>query len=364
MRRAEFVPRLVRAPLERTTPRRTKVLLAVAMGVILAATVLVQLEHRSAEPSSLRVPSAERAQRVFSADSWWNTPLPDATPLHPRSESILDYLSTGPDSRDGCLMLGGAGENTWGTPIYWALPSDPEYDVRSTVHPLPPELAELRIPRGARPAANNDSEMTVYDRGKGYVVALTHAEYDAAADRWSASGATISYLDSNGLHAKTDRSDDPRNTGTHRGNNGPTMAVSWDQVQSGAIRHVLKIASGPETADRHVFPMVGSDGEYQGQDRAVPPQGLRLRIKADVDLESLDLDPEAVVIARALQRYGVYIGDSGGSTALKLEDTRSEGRGQLWTLDPTAMCALPFDARYWAVVDPSYDPTRSKVADR
>ena len=35
----------------------------------------------------------------------------------------------------------------------------------------------------------------------------------------------------------------------------------------------------------------------------------------------MDLQPEALVIARALQDYGFYIGDSGGTTALKLENT-------------------------------------------
>ena len=99
--------------------------------------------------------------------------------------------------------------------------------------------------------------MSIYDRQKGYVVALSGAEYDADADAWSAEGATVTYLDSNGLHVATGRSDDPRNRGSHRGNNGATMAVELDEVRSGAVRHVLKVAAGPEVADRFVFPMVG-----------------------------------------------------------------------------------------------------------
>jgi hypothetical protein len=200
--------------------------------------------------------------------------------------------------------------------------------------------------------------MTIYDLDKGYVVALTDAEYDGADGTWSATGATVTYLDSNGLHSKTGRSDDPRNTGTHRGNNGPTMAVSWDQVQHGEVDHVLKIASGPPVSPRFVFPMVGSDGQYTGSDPNVPPEGIRLRIKPTLDLEALGLDEEALVIAEALQRYGAYIGDSGGRTALKVENTVAEGRGHLWRTERDALCALPLDARYWDVVAESYDPTR------
>jgi hypothetical protein len=135
------------------------------------------------------------------------------------------------------------------------------------------------------------------------------------------------------------------------------MAVAWNEVQAGAINHVLKVASGPELANRHVFPMVGSDGDYQGNDPAVPPEGLRFRIKPSVDLESLKLSPQALVIARALQRYGFYLGDSGGSTALKLENTVAEGRGQLWNLSADALCALPFKPAYWDVLSEGYDPS-------
>ncbi len=303
-------------------------------------------------------PSSSRAYRAFEPDSWWNTPLPATPPLDPAGDEILNYLQTAPESRGGFLTLAGAGDSPWGTPIYWAGSGDPTYDVRGIGPERPPELAHLRIPVSAEPASNNDDSMTVYDRQKGYVVALTDAHYHADDDAWTASGATVTYLDSNGLHVDTGRSDDERNTGTHRGNNGATMAASWDQVRSGAIRHVLKVAVGPELADRYVFPMVGSDGEYDGNDPAVPPEGLRLRIKPSVDLEALNLAPEALIIARALQQYGCYIGDSAGSTALKLEDTRSEGRGQLWHVSADALSVLPFTPAYWDVLAEGYDPSR------
>jgi hypothetical protein len=132
------------------------------------------------------------------------------------------------------------------------------------------------------------------------------------------------------------------------------MMVRFDEVQSGRIDHVLKVASGPEVSFRHVFPMVGSDGD--STDPAAPPQGLRFRIKPSVDLGALGLDPQALVIARALQRYGFYIGDSAGTTALKVEDTRLEGRGELWRMAPTALCGLPLTPRYWDVLPEGYQP--------
>lgn len=318
------------------------------------------------EPEGSRSPStapgtvgrSAASHRAFDADSWWNTPLPVDAPLNPAGDLILDYLRTGPESGPGCLTLAGAGDSHWGQPVYEATPGDPEYDVSGLPEPIP-ELERMRIPEGARSGSNSDSNMTVYDRERGYVVALSGARYDPGSDVWSATGATVTYLDSNGLHVDTDQSDDPRNRGTHRGNNGATMAVELADVRAGVIGHVLKAASGPEVSDRYVFPMVGSDGDYHGSDPAVPPQGLRLRIKPSVDLEDLDLDPEALVIAQALQDYGFYIGDSGGTTAVKLENTWAEGRGQLWNVSADALCEMPFTPEYWDVLTEGYDPRSS-----
>jgi len=86
---------------------------------------------------------------------------------------------------------------------------------------------------------------------------------------------------------------------------------------------------------------------------------VRLRLKPSVDLDDFDLPPAAEVIAEAIQEYGVYIGDSGGQTALKLENTDAEGRGELWNLQRDELCGLPFVPRYWEVIAESFDPSRS-----
>jgi hypothetical protein len=332
-----------------------------AVGVLGGAAALVGFQL--ARDGAKGVPPASEGrffpndrERPFPDDSWWNTPLPRHAPVDPNARQILEYLRTAPESGQGCLVLAGAGDSPWGQPMYTVSRKDPRYDVQGDFRVPLPELETLRIPQGAQAAANSDGSMTVFDPRGGFVVMLTGARYDPETDSWAAKGASVTYLRSNGLHVDTGRSDDPRNRGSHRGNNGATAAVSWDEVRDGAVRHVLKVAAGPEVSHSFVFPMVGSDGDYRGDDPAVPPQGLRFRIKPSVDLEALELPPEALVIARALQRYGFYIGDSGGTTALKLENTVAEGRGQLWRLSADALCGLPFTPRYWDVIEGGYDP--------
>jgi hypothetical protein len=293
--------------------------------------------------------------RAFTADSWWNTPVPDNAPHNPLSREILDYMSTAKQAGDGCLRLAGAGDNSWGQPIYWAKPGDPEYHIRIDRADDLPELHSVRIPVGAEAAQNGDGSMSLFDVDRGYAVAFTDAEYDDTTNTWSASGATVTYLASNGYDARTGHSSDERNAGSHRGNNAAVMMARYDEVRAGAIDHVLKVASGPEVSRRFVFPMVGSDGHARSPE--APPQGLRFRIAPSVDLAKLDLDPQTLVIAKALQKYGFYIGDSSGVTALKLEDTKASGRGQRWKMAATALCKLPFDEKYWDVLPEGYRPS-------
>jgi hypothetical protein len=281
------------------------------------------------------------AFRAFSPSSYWNTPLPKSAPADPRSGAMIRYLE-----RDSAYpyirLVGTESDGGWGEPIYWALPTDSVYNVRSTRYSLPDEFKALRIPAGARPAATADGQMTIYDLTSGGVYKLWQARYDIATDRWSAGGGSYYYLRSNGLHGSLAESDEPRNVG-HRGNPPALHAVRFDEIQAGSIDHVLKISINTPSVG-HVWPMTGSDGDSSAPN--APPQGARLRIKPEVDLARLDLSPAALVIARTLQKYGAIVGDSSGAPAsLKLENTVQEGRGRLWdgVLSVDSLQAIPFD---------------------
>lgn len=331
------------------------------MGLLVVAAVSVVLlvvgaaKARGPGPREahrdVTIGTGKPAYRAFTDNSFWNTPVPGKAPTNPRAAQILAYLRSGPDNGGGFLRLAGAGHSPWGQPVYWADAGDPTYRVRGTDLP---ELRRMRIPVGALPAATSDAAMTVFDRGRGIVVAFTGAGYDRDTRVWHCTGATVTHLSSNGLDWRTGRSDDRRNRGTHRGNNGAVMMVRLDEVRAGRIGHLLKVSAGPPSHVGFLFPMVGSDGDVRLD--AAPKQGLRLRIRPSVDLDKFGLEPAARVIARALQRYGMYIGDSGGTTSLKLENTRAEGRGQLWPISSHALSSLPFTSHFWQVLPEGYRP--------
>jgi hypothetical protein len=200
----------------------------------------------------------------------------------------------------------------------------------------------VRIPAGAAPDDTTDASMVVYDVGMGKVYAFWQTSYDASAKQWSSCGGTVFYLSSNGIVGSLDQTDQPANYG-HRGVPPAAFVVRYDEVSSGVIDHVLKIAVNT-TKCSHAFPMSGD--ECGTSSANAPPEGARIRIKQSVDLNALGLSSSALVVARALQTYGAVIGDqSGGPVELKLENVVAQNRGWLWSgvLSSTSLSGIPLD---------------------
>jgi hypothetical protein len=299
--------------------------------VVLAALVVGTLFYLLIDGGSIHLP-----------EGYWTTPLPEDAPADPSSDEFIAHIQE--HSGTNFIRLAGAtSDGKWGNPIYEAGSGDPAHRIQNSCgYVLPPEFGSVRIPPGARPDPSPDSSMTVYDLDKGVVYGFYRTRYNEATDEWSSCGGAVYYLDSNGLAGSLDQSDEPRNFG-HRGVPPFTYAVRHDEIENGSIDHILKIAVGVASED-HVWPMTGSDGG--SADEFAPPEGARLRLKPSIDLSELDLTDPQRTIATALQTYGAVIGDqSGSTTALKLENTVAEGRGQLWTglLEPDSLSMFDLD---------------------
>jgi hypothetical protein len=304
-------------PPARSTRRLARAICAALLGALIVAGPLAgTAEARARTP-----------YRAFSRSSFWNRPVPRSAPVRRTSDEMIAYLLE--DNTTDYVSLNGTDRSgAWGMPIYWSDPRDPAYSIHNTCSTRrPSEFHSVRIPRGARPDPTSDAAMTVYDRDRGRVYGLWHARYDRERNRWSSCGGTVYYLDSNGLHGKLERSNEPRNTG-HRGVPPPTWAVRYGEIRAGAIRHVLKISVNT-TRCEHVFPMVGDECGTWAQ--YAPPEGTHIRIKPWVHLRRLDLSRAGLVIARALKRYGAIIGDqSGGSVSLKVSNSVAKRGKSIW----------------------------------
>ncbi len=87
--------------------------------------------------------------------------------------------------------------------------------------------------------------------------------------------------------------------------------VIWPQeLEEGKIEHALIFSYTFPKSGGPVLPATESDG-WCDRDDAIP-EGARLQLDPNLDLESLNLQPFEKTIAQALQEYGMILGDVGG----------------------------------------------------
>jgi hypothetical protein len=80
----------------------------------------------------------------------------------------------------------------------------------------------------------------------------------------------------------------------------------YDEVARGQIDHALRFTA-PCTAASYVYPARHEASTCSGS--SLPPMGLRVRLKASVDISGLPY--QARVVAQALKRYGMILADNG-----------------------------------------------------
>jgi hypothetical protein len=166
-----------------------------------------------------------------------------------------------------------------------------DYGAESDPGPYP-------VPRGARLEGGSDRHVVVVQRGSCRLYELFGARRTARG--WAAaSGATWDL-----------RSYRPRPAGWTSADAAglpilPGLARAGE-ARAGVIRHALRVTV-PRSQRGYVAParhFASSD-----RDRDLPPMGLRLRLKASYDLRPFR--GQALVILRALKRYGMIVADNG-----------------------------------------------------
>ena len=93
------------------------------------------------------------------------------------------------------------------------------------------------------------------------------------------------------------------------------LLFSPDELAAGEIRHAVRfIVPNSNIRNRvYVHPATHSTPATSGPSTA-PPYGARLRLRADFDMSVFADNPAAAVVARALQRYGMFLADGGQVT--------------------------------------------------
>ena len=86
------------------------------------------------------------------------------------------------------------------------------------------------------------------------------------------------------------------------------LLVRYPEVQAGQIDHALRVTV-EQTQRGYIHPATHFASD--SSDPSLPPMGLRLRLKASFSLAGYH--GEALVVLRALKRYGLIVADNGSS---------------------------------------------------
>jgi hypothetical protein len=80
----------------------------------------------------------------------------------------------------------------------------------------------------------------------------------------------------------------------------------WNEVAAGQIDHALRFTAS-RTRNTFIYP--ARHEASSSSDPSLPPMGLRVRLKAGVDISKLP--PQARIVAQAMKTYGLILADNG-----------------------------------------------------
>jgi len=265
----------------------------------LAAALLALAALTAAQARALRVPAAP-ACPIFPASNPWNQRV-DSLPVAANSAQLV--ASIGLDAHAHADF----GSGLWdGGPI--GIPFDvvSGKTPRSTVtFDYADESDRVRYPipktvhiEGGR-QSGGDRHALLLDKSACTLYEL-YALYPKTGGGWKAGSGAVWNLRSNKLRPAGWTSADAAGLPIFPG------LARWDEVKRGVIDHALRFTA-PRTRRAYVYP--ARHDASSSDDPALPPMGLRVRLKASVDVASFP--PQARVVLRALQRYGMILADNG-----------------------------------------------------
>jgi hypothetical protein len=293
---------------------RSRWLGAVAMmvGAIVVITVVWKLRG-PATPT-----------RWFSRTSFWNTSIPAQPAIDRDSASMVGALSR----YSAAAQL--TNDHQYGIPIVTASDQDPAFSISSQVYSAGPRVVRCRIPPTAQANAGVDRHLTVVQPD------------GTACDFWRFQrhdGTPTAATVARPCGIVTGVAPDAWGTIPCRGRLGNGTEASGFALAGGVIRyremsgpaplnHALAIAlpvpivrAGPPA-----WPATHTDGVCPNRISCIP-EGARLQLAPNFDVNAQAWPSWEKKIARALQLFGAFVVDKGGAIALSAQDT---GRDQDW----------------------------------
>jgi hypothetical protein len=243
----------------------------------------------------------------FSANSDIFQPLPNDAMVDPHSTAWVGDLLQANAAVPATVNI-----ESYSPPIFIVGANQPTVQI---LGPLNAQLSAVPLPSDFKPSAGTDHEAIIFQPSTGkywevWLAALTGAmTTDSASNlvpQWQAGwGGYISNL--------------ATNSGSFNGGFGtaasglPLLAglMTIAEQQAGVINHSIHISIPQALANVFVGAAQRTDGA--SSDPNAIPEGATFRLPADLNLDSMAMDPYTRMIAKAVQKYGMVVSDTNGS---------------------------------------------------
>jgi hypothetical protein len=235
---------------------------------------------------------------VFPSDNVWNRRIDDL-PVQANSATLMGAIGLAAALHPDFSSTAWNGGLGYGIPVNRVNLSTPTYDVQfyyddeSDPGPYP-------IPTNPRIEGGSDAHLILWDTEGCDLYEIF--DTSKSGGQWYGGSGAVWSLRSNALRPEGWTSADAAGLPILPG------LVRWEEVNAGAIQHALRFTA-PRTCDGHIYPARHDAGSYSCSTH--PPMGLRIRLKASVDISGFG--PQARVILLALKRYGMILADNGSA---------------------------------------------------
>jgi hypothetical protein len=267
-------------------------LLALGAAVAVAAGV--------ASAHALRLPGAPKCP-IFPATNAWNERV-DALPVAANSAQMIQSigLSTGLHPDFGSGLYDG---QPIGIPFDVVSKQTKRYRLKfgyadesdKGPYPIP---SSVHIEGGRASTGDRHALLIDKDACKLYELGALYPK----GGGWTAAAGAIWNLRSNALRPASWTSADAAGLPIFAG------LARYDEVARGVINHALRFTAA-RTRRAYVYP--ARHYASSSDDPALPPMGLRVRLKASVDISGFP--KQARVVLQALKTYGMMLADNGSN---------------------------------------------------
>jgi hypothetical protein len=287
-----------------------------------------------ARAATTTVAAGQDIARFYAPSSFWNQAIAANPTTDDKSAEFVQH-SLVADAATANL----ANTDQWGIALVYANTADRNYVVGCRRYGCQSSVS-FRFPALSRPTTGSDHHLTVIDPSGERELDMWLAVHDRLADRWAAgSRYVIATTGGGGACAVGTR------CGSAVASGFAEMGgiIRPEEIAQGHIDHALFITVPRARMDLVACPASGTDGT--DNDPSAIPEGAQIQLDPAFDVESQPWPRWEKIIARAFQVYGGYVGDTGGSLAVRAEATLNRGYeawSQAGTPSGPSLTALPW----------------------